>query len=85
VLRRPRKLGLPGPAAGLSCSPEAEAARRRLSDGGQFPAFLLPEEGAGFSEGSQMRFRILDAWIRTCLDAPAVSAPAPDGFPAVVS
>jgi asparagine synthase (glutamine-hydrolysing) len=85
VLRRPRKLGLPGPAAGLSCSPEAEAARRRLSDGGQFPAFLLPEGGAGLSEGSQMRFRILDAWIRTCLDAPAVSAPAPEGFPAVVS
>jgi len=85
VLRRPRKLGLPGPSAGLPCAPAAEAARRRLIEGGRFPAFLLPEGGAGLSDGGQMRLRILDAWARTCLDAPGVSTPAPEGFPAVVA
>ena len=70
VLRRPRKLGLPGPVAGLECAPEADAARRRLIDGGWFPASLLPEVGPALSGDGQMRLRILDAWARACLDAP---------------
>ncbi len=83
VLRRPRKLGLPGPVAGLTCAPEAEAARRRLIEGGWFPELPLPEVGARLSEDGQMRLRILDAWARTCLDRPAVSAAPPEGFRAV--
>ncbi len=85
VLRRPRKLGLPGPLAGLACAPQAEAARRRLVEGGRFPASLLPEVGPALSIAGQMRLRILDAWARTCLDAPPAAAAGPEGPRTVVA
>jgi asparagine synthase (glutamine-hydrolysing) len=73
VLRRPRKLGLPGPLDGSLPVPagEALAARRRLIEGGWFPASLLPEIDSTVSRGPALRLRSLDAWARTCLDAPA--------------
>ncbi|HET9796308.1 MAG TPA: asparagine synthase (glutamine-hydrolyzing) [Thermoanaerobaculia bacterium] len=78
VLRRPRKLGLPGPLAGLACAPQADAARRRLVEGGWFPASLLPEVGRTLSEAGQIRLRILDAWARTCLDGPGRVSASPE-------
>lgn len=73
VLRRPRKLGLPGPLDG-SFPPSTDAAlaaRRRLIEGGWFPADLLPEIDSAVPARIATRLRVLDAWARTCLDAPA--------------
>jgi len=85
VLRRPRKLGLPGPLAGLACPPEADAARRRLIEGGWFPASLVGEAGSALSAAGQMRLRLLDAWARSCLDRPAVSPAPPEESRATVA
>ena len=73
VLRRPRKLGLPGPCEG-GFRPSldlARAARERLAAGGRVPAEILPEIGPGTRASVLIRLRVVDAWARRCLDAPA--------------
>ena len=79
VLRRPRKLGLPGPFEGRRTVPPemVAAARRRLIDGGWFPAAMIPDAGAGIPSRVALRIRLLDAWARACLDAPGSAATAP--------
>lgn len=80
VLRRPRKLGLPGPLAGAR-PPSAEAAVRALERLREwFPVAILPEVGARLPSGTATRLLILDAWARTCLDAPARTVESPQAI-----
>ena len=70
VLRRPRKLGLPGPHERVSATDRelAEAARRRLLSSPWLPPGAVPDRvGPGVIAG--MRIRVLDAWLRRCVDA----------------
>jgi asparagine synthase (glutamine-hydrolysing) len=72
VLRRPRKLGLPGPVGRESGgAPEkVRAARRRLAESGWFDSRFLPDERLARDPLVGLRLRFLDAWARRCLDAP---------------
>jgi asparagine synthase (glutamine-hydrolysing) len=72
VLRRPRKLGLPGPADGRAGIPPdaVRAARRRLAESGWFDAGALPDDRLAADTRISFRLRILDAWARRCLDSP---------------
>jgi asparagine synthase (glutamine-hydrolysing) len=73
VRRRPRKLGLPGPLDGQRPADveRAEAARRRLLDSPCIPREMVPGEEAAAEKAIGLRVRIVDAWVRRCLDAPA--------------
>jgi len=72
VLRRPRKLGLPGPAdIRFAAAPEkVGAARQRLAEGGWFDVRSYSDERLARNPQAAIRLRFLDAWARTCLDAP---------------
>ena len=71
VLRRPRKLGLPGPLElGRGVVPETvRAARCRLAESGWFDPGSLPDERLARDPAVGLRLRFLDAWARRCLDA----------------
>jgi asparagine synthase (glutamine-hydrolysing) len=79
VLRRPRKLGLPGPIdrgpgaarERIRAAPEeVRAARRRLAENGWFDPRSLPDDRLAAEPGVGLRLRFLDAWARLCLDSP---------------
>jgi asparagine synthase (glutamine-hydrolysing) len=72
VLRRPRKLGLPGPAnhASAAVPEKVRAARKRLLEGGWFDSRSLPDEKLALDPRVGFRLRMLDGWARRCLDAP---------------
>ena len=67
ILRRPRKLGLPGPLDGPDAKTPfpAHDAWRRLVEGGFVEKAPYREES--LSQGLRLRIRILDAWVRRCL------------------
>jgi asparagine synthetase B (glutamine-hydrolysing) len=87
VLRRPLKLGLPGPLDGSlpAAIDAAAAARRRLIADGWIPASLLPEIDSTTSPRAATRLRVLDAWTRTCLDAPAPAGVTPSNLESAAS
>jgi asparagine synthase (glutamine-hydrolysing) len=78
VLRRPRKLGLPGPCEGAFRPSRdlARGARQRLLAGGLFPAGILPDVGPETPAAVLLRLRVVDAWARRCLDAPPAAVNA---------
>jgi asparagine synthase (glutamine-hydrolysing) len=79
VRRRPRKLGLPGPLDGRQTIDASlvAAARRRLLASPFVPPEMVPGEEAAAEKAIGLRIRIVDAWVRRCLDAPAeVSSPS---------
>lgn len=73
VRRRRRKAGLPGPLEGEHGGNAALAAsaRRRLLGSSLIPPEMLPAEEAVAQKSMGFRVRVLDAWVRRCLDAPA--------------
>ncbi len=67
VLRRPRKLGLPGPfESRVQSLPLAvREARQRLVEGGWMDS--TPADGESLDPQFRLRIRIFDAWTRRCL------------------